>query len=215
MTLRLVCALVWPLAFSCGCAPGTSALIDTVQSIARRDAGAPAPRLDPKFRYLRVTTQGGGVAFLALGYIDDTPQGRQEIWYSAERQVLRLQNGRLAGLTGVATEWHGVSLPRLPSWQELVREPAPYRWSRTRDVMPGYRYGLRDALEVRQIAPPSRSRLVGIDAGHFTWFEETSATLPPARYAVRMDDGSGTVVYAEQCLAPELCVSWQRWNAGQ
>lgn len=215
MKFRLVSALVLPLAFGCGCAPSTIAVIDTVQSVARRDTGAAALSLDPRFRYLRVTTQGGRVSFLALGYVDNTPQGPLEVWYSAERQVLRLQNGRLAGATGVATEWHGVSLPPLPSWRELGREPAPYRWSRTRDMMPGYRYGLRDTLEVRQIGPPSRSQLVGLDALHFTWFEETSATLPPARYAVQIDEGSGTVVYAEQCLAPELCVSWQRWKAAQ
>lgn len=190
-------------------------MIDTVQSIVRREPGAAASSLDPRFRYLRVTTEGGRVAFLALGYAEPTPQGQVEVWYSGERQVLRLQNGRLAGATGVATEWHGVSLPPLPSWRELVREPTPYRWSRTRDVMPGYRYGLHDTLEVRTIAPPSHSQLAGMDALQFTWFEETSATLPPARYAVQIDQGGGTVVYAEQCLAPELCVSWQRWQAAQ
>ncbi len=215
MKFRLVSALVLPLAFTYGCSSSTNAVIDTVQSIVRRDTGAAALSLDPRFRYLRVTTQGGGVAFLALGYVDNTPQGPLEVWYSGERQVLRLQNGRLAGVTGVATEWHGVSLPPLPSWRELGRAPAPYRWSRTRDVMPGYRYGLRDALEVRQIGAPSRSQLAGMDALQLTWFEETSATLPPARYAVQIDDGSGTVVYAEQCLAPELCLSWQRWKAAQ
>jgi len=215
VTFRLVVALVLPLAFSCGCSPSTSAVFDTVRSVARRDTVAATPSLDPRFRYLRVTTQGGSAGFLALGYVDDTPRGQLEVWYSAQLQVLRLKDGRLAGATGVATEWHDVSLPPLPSWRELGRAPAPYRWSRTRDVMPGYRYGVRDTLEIRRIDPPSRSQLAGMDALQLTWFEETSETLPPARYAVQIDEGSGTVVYAEQCLAPELCLSWQRWKAAQ
>ena len=42
----------------------------------------------------------------------------------------------------------------------------------------------------------------------------TQPELPPARYAVQFAEGKGTVVYGEQCLAPQTCFMGQRWPAG-
>ena len=169
--------------------------------------------------------------------MDPHPQGAIQVWYSAEREVLRFQNGRLVGATGLTTEWRTVSLPELPAWQALARAEAPVRWVRTRDVMPGYRYGVRDALALRVTPAPSRSALQGLDPQALTWFEERfesapgpDLTLPPARYAVQIqkphhpgaqgappllgEEGTGVVVYGEQCVAPQTCFTWQRWPAG-
>jgi len=96
--------------------------------------------------------------------------------------------------------------------------------------MPGYRFGVKDVLSLRVVAAPMRSELRGLDPQRLTWFEERvesgsiaglaaifgnepSADLPllPARYAVDLRAGAETVVYAEQCLAPDLCFTWQRW----
>jgi hypothetical protein len=98
--------------------------------------------------------------------------------------------------------------------------------------MPGYRFGLRDAMSLRVIPQPRRSELQGMDPQRLTWFEErvesgqvaglaevfgnnigADAVLPPARYAVDIRDGKEIVVYGEQCLAPDLCFAWQRWPA--
>ena len=87
--------------------------------------------------------------------------------------------------------------------------------------MPGYVSGLREQLLLRRIEPPSSSALRGIDPQSLTWFEERVATEPPsdaqtlrpARYAVNLAQGDGVVVYAEQCLAADLCFTWQRWSA--
>jgi hypothetical protein len=95
--------------------------------------------------------------------------------------------------------------------------------------MPGYRTGIRERLVVRAIAPPSRSALRGIEPETLTWFEERaepasgaaafwraatgpSDALPPGRYAVDLTGGTENVIYSEQCLAPDLCFSWQRWS---
>jgi hypothetical protein len=118
-------------------------------------------------------------------------------------------------------EWRGVTLPTLPSWSELVHRDQPYAWTRTRDVMPGYRSGVQDALILRRIAPPDNSALRKRDAAALIWFEEsldssisnTAERLPLARYAVDVVDGESKVVYAEQCLSPAVCLSWQRWSA--
>jgi group 4 capsule polysaccharide lipoprotein GfcB/YjbF len=201
-----------------GCNPGMNAVVRTLHDAALGDDAAAAARLDPSFRYLRVGVPGG-TALLALGYVEPHPDGTVEVWYSAEREVLRLRNGRLAGATGLPTEWRGVSFPDLPAWRALARAEAPFRWTRVRDLMPGYRFGVRDVLAVRVIEPPRRSALVGRDPAALTWFEERLESsdadgdpgLPPARYAVELAQGGEVVVYGEQCLAADLCFTWQRW----
>jgi len=187
----------------------------------RRDKGVDDAKLNPNLRYLRVTI-GGRVVLLALGYLDQHPQGTIEVWYSAEREVVRLQNGRLVGATGATTEWRNVVLPDLPDWSKLASGATPFRWSRTRDVMPGYVYGVRDPLTLSIIPPPEKSALQGLDPKGLTWFEERFAenalpntALPAARYAVMLSGGEGIVVYGEQCLASQTCFTWQRWPAGK
>jgi hypothetical protein len=211
------------------CSSGSNAILQTLPYAYGRNPAVDNARLNPNFRYLRVTI-GGRVALLALGNVDSHPQGPIEVWYSAEREVLRLQNGRLVGAVGLTTEWREVLLPELPPWSVAARAEHPLRWTRTRDLMPGYRYGVKDALSLRVVAAPSRNALQGLDPQSLTWFEEriesgpvagvstvlgsgsaADIPLPPARYAVDLEGGRETVLYAEQCLAPELCFTWQRW----
>ena len=207
------------VATACGCASSGDAIMQTAQSMIARKPGIEDAKLDPKFRYLRVTIDGR-VVLLALGYYDAHPQGTIEVWYSAEREVVRLQNGRLVGAVGLKTEWRNVVLPDLPPWDKLVSE-APHTWVRTRDVMPGYSFGVRDPLSLSVISPPDKSALQELDPKELTWFEERFADdggskgLPAARYAVQLASGQGVVVYGEQCLAPQMCFSWQRWPAGK
>lgn len=209
------------------CASGGSAIVQTLQNVWGSAPDVSQARLNPNFRYLRVVVEGN-IVLLALGYTDAHPQGPVEVWYSAEKEVIRLQNGRLVGASGTTTEWHSVSLPELPAWSAAAKSDTPIRWIRTRDVMPGYRFGIRDALVTHVVEPPSRSQLLGIDPNSLVWFEESYETsgsraantsggsserLPVAKYAVALSQGTGSVVYAEQCLAPDLCFSWQRWPA--
>lgn len=166
----------------------------------------------PPYRYLRVVVNGR-VVFMA----SDTTG----VWYSGGREVLRFRNGRLVAAVGLATEWRGIVLPELPSWSKLAAAKEPLGWTRIRDVMPGYHYGLRDALILQRIAPPTDSELKGIAPNALTWFEErfdmqhagtsNSMALPPARYAVDFGDAKEIVVYGEQCISVQLCISWQRW----
>lgn len=196
--------------------------MQTMQYLGKPNASVTGANLNPDFRYLRVVVDGR-VVFLALGNEDKDARGSIEVWYSAEREVLRFQDGRLVGAVGLNTEWRSVSLPVLPSWPALARAENPTRWTRIRDVMPGYRFGVQDALVLRRIAAPGKSEMQGLDSGTLTWFEEQAAAdsslrdsgkaLPLARYAVDLRDGKELVVYGEQCLTAELCFSWQRWPA--
>lgn len=200
-----------------GCSTGSQAVLDTALSLRSGGSIDDPAKLNPGLRYLRVTS-GGSVALLVLGYVDPDPQGPIEVWYSAQRQVLKLQNGRLAGSSGLATEWRRVSLAAAPDWLQLLGSNEPHAWTRTRDVMPGYRYGIEDHLSVARIAPPDNSRYVGEGSSNLIWFEERSAPgtpdadrLPPARYALDPRATGDPVVYGEACLSKELCITWQRW----
>ena len=212
-----------------GCSAGGNAILKTLPYAYGRNPPVDNARLNPNFHYLRVAVRGH-VALLALGNVDSYPQGPVEVWYSAEREVLRLQNGRLVGAVGLTTEWRNVTLPELPSWSAVAHADRAYRWTRTRDVMPGYQYGVKDHLLLRVIEAPQRSALQGLDPRRLTWFQErgesgsvaglsgivgngggAGAVLPPARYAVDFRGDQETVVYGEQCLAADLCFTWQRW----
>lgn len=229
MKIRVLAAVLSLVAALSGCSSAGNAILQTLPYAYGRNPGVDKARLDPNFRYLRLTV-GGRVVLLALGNIDSHPQGLLEVWYSAEREVLRLQNGRLVGAVGLTTEWRNVTLPELPSWSAAARADRAYRWTRTRDVMPGYRFGVKDALTLRVVEAPQRSALQGLEPQHLTWFEErvesesiaglsavfgygvrAVAMLPPTRYAVDFADSGETVVYGEQCLAADLCFTWQRW----
>lgn len=215
------------------CSSNMDAMVQTVRTAVSGGSTASTP-LNPNFRYLRVTTDGR-VAFLALGNVDKDPHGPVEVWYSAQKEVVRLQNGRIVGAVGLTTEWRNVLLPALPSWSAAADAGQPIQWVRVRDVMPGYRIGVRDALSLQKISPPADSALQGIDPSILTWFEERDQSgrrrvayaakylsepsvdeaLPTARYAVDLHDGKETVVYGEQCLSAEICFTWQRWTAAK
>jgi len=200
------------------CSSGMNAIFSTAQHAIQTDRGLANFRLNPDFRYLRITIDGR-LAFVALGEVDNHPQGPIEVWFSAEREVLRFQNGRLVGATGLTTEWRNVSVPKIPEWSALARSEQPFVWTRVRDVMPGYRFGVEERLTLQPVSAPRRSALQLTDPQTLAWFEERldgwafakELNLPPARYAVDLSDG--TVVYGEQCLAADLCFTWQRWRA--
>jgi hypothetical protein len=170
-----------------------------------------APPANPSRPYLRVKA-GGAEAYMALAYQDAQADGtRQEVWYSATGEVVRLNNGRLAGTTGMPRDWRQIRYETRVEW--FANTATPQRYVRWHDEMPGYRMNVREELQLQRIAPPADVHLVDVAPVLLAWFEErvlqsTSVErLPPARYGVL----GNVVVYGEQCFAPDFCVSWQRW----
>ena len=207
--------VLWALSLA-ACSEGSLSFLHTLKMASGEQAVAAVDtaKLDPGMRYLRIS-HDGGLALMLLNFVDRHPNGPVEVWYSADAEVFRFQNGRLGGNTGFKPEWRSVVLPKFPAWSELAKQSAPVHWQRYRDVMPGYRFGVRDKLTVYPIPVPKTSGLIGVDPASLTWFEErtepgSGEPLPPARYAVRGD----TVVYGEQCVSPKSCFRWQRWPAG-
>lgn len=196
------------------CSSSLQVVGDTFSVFRSRDDTAIATaKLDTRYRYLRVTVHGRSTLMI-LGYVEPAAGMPVEVWYSAGgNEVLRLQGGRVVGATATPTEWSNVRFSALPSWSSIS---APVVLTRQRDVMPGYDYGVVDKLSVEPITPPFRTHLAGVRADRLRWFKETStgrASLPPARYAVSVQNEQEIVVYGEQCLSQSFCISWQRWPA--
>lgn len=108
------------------CSSGFDAVTGTVQNAMGRvlpetlRPEAPAPKLDPRFRYLRATL-GDAIVYLALGYEEPDARGLVEVWYSGSGEIVKLQQGRLNGVSGLFTEWRNVDLSRAPTWAEAAR----------------------------------------------------------------------------------------------
>lgn len=219
MPRRFLPALVFMLMLGlAACQSTTDPAVEMIRFAFQGIRNPTGEGLNPAFSYLRVTS-GQRVAFFALGYVDPHPKGNIEVWYSAEHETLRLQNGRVVGISGTLAEWREVRLPVLPAWDELLSLDSAYRWTRSRDVMPGYQFNLRDELQLVSLPAPLRSSLYGLDAKVLHWFEERmlpssvdGVTLPPARYALQKGNGGAVVVYGEQCITTDVCLTWQRWK---
>jgi hypothetical protein len=214
---RRVLSAVAGLAVLGGCSTGMNAMVDSVRQVLPRGQIADGAALDARFAYIRIT-RGGHVGLLWRGSTEPGPEGTVEVYYSGSGEVVRLLDGRLVGALGLNTEWRTVSLSA-PSWRTASAAAGGLSFVRVRDVMPGYRSGVRDEVTVRPIAAPARTALRAVDPGVLAWFEERTITsdgdaaVPVARYGVDVAGAQEQVVYAEQCLAVDLCFTWQRWSA--
>ena len=175
---------------------------------------------DPRYRYLRVEVEGHPPGLLVLGYVDATPNGPVEVWYSGTQEALRLQDGRLVGFTGNSHTWRAVQWqPAPPAWGQVGAQGA--RYIRQRDTMPGYHFGLQEAMQLQPWSglPPLAlpASLPADKARSYQWHQEratplgASPALPAAWFAWGRHLGVPTIVYSEQCLAPDFCLKLQRW----
>lgn len=207
-----------------GCTPASTGAFTSLRQIFG-GSGTDMGKLDPNFAYLRIT-RGRHVGLVWRGSVERSPAGPVEVYFSSAGEVIRLREGRLVEVLGLPAEWRQVADPA-PAWSVVLSAREPVSFVRVRDVMPGYRSGVRDELQLRRTTAPERSALRGIDPHSLTWFEEhtqsrgfrlpgtPSDVLPPARYALDLSGAQPMVVYSEQCLVNDFCFTWQRWSAVQ
>jgi hypothetical protein len=199
------------------CAPGSSAILDTVGHIVPR-SGSPEFVLVPGVDYLRVNADGRMVLLakaFTVPYEMTWGTAMADIWFSAEKETLTLAEGRLVSTGGLSLDWRRVRYEGLPDWHTVMASHGEFHYWRERDVMPGYRYGIREQMRLARIAPDKSARPMarGEDV---QWFEESvvsspAENIPPTRYAVRSVPGSQpTVVAGNFCLSPSLCFRWER-----
>jgi hypothetical protein len=94
---------------------------------------------------------------------------------------------------------------------------------RQRDEMPGYRFGIAEQIQLIpwQGLPPMElpSTLPSAKAMEYKWYRESAtlvaeqggAALPDAWFAWGKHRGAESIVYSQQCLAPDFCLQLQRW----
>ena len=98
----------------CACT-AMNTVIQTGRAAMKSSSPQDSTRLNPAYRYLRITINGR-IVFVTLGDIDKHSDGSTEVYYSGGSEVFRLQNGRVAGVVGLTTEWRNVSQREAPDW---------------------------------------------------------------------------------------------------
>ena len=232
MTGRLFCcvALAGVSLLFGGCASVSSPLVDSAALLFSPDHGAATipEQPDPRYSFLRVQVSGYPPGMLALGFIDEVPGGSEApvlVWYSAQHEVLRTQDGRIVANTGTPFDWSALRwIVPPPAWRGVG--DAGYRYSRERDVLPDYEFGLREVVLGSPIAMPDTDQLPvtlpATVAQSLRWYKEVpymeraggqagSATLPPSIFGWGQYAGESMVVYSEQWLTPEVSIRIQRW----
>lgn len=203
-----------------GCASVSNPVLAVVQGTfaglwGSKSAHTVPEKPNPAFRYLRVDVDGRPPVLMALGYVEPGPWGEVEVWYSAGREVLKTSSGRIVGSAGLETDWRLVRFAaRPPAWASSAVEATTLE--RTRDVMPGYRFGVRERLQLSKVNLMPKGAAPAKLPGVVTWYFEQVAEpavsdLPASIYAVAGKDDGATVVYSRQCLSAELCLHLQPW----
>jgi len=177
---------------------------------------------DLRYRYMRLEVQGHPPALLVLGYLELDPQGEVSVWYTGNQEVLRIQNGRVVGVTGTAQDWQRTRFtPVPPDWTHVAAQGVDY--VRERDELQAYRFGHTEQVHLSewQGLPPIDLpfTLPRPKAAEYRWFRESvisasgagGPTMPDAWFAWGRHRGVETIVYSEQCIAPDFCLKLQPW----
>ncbi len=189
----------------------SAVFIDSLPLQTTQSLDAP---INPAYRYLHVSLSGAKPALLVLGYVDAHPQGDIEVWYSAQGEVLRLQNGRLVGAAGLPVEWRRVTYSPTPlAWHAVP--PEGTRFSSVRDEQPGYRLGLVEQVSLTPL-PKSPLKLTNPAFAKAAWFQESysgahGTSRPDAWFALGRYGEQEIIVYSRQCLSVSICLDLQRW----
>ncbi len=157
--------------------------------------------------YLEVSLDGRSSA-MALGYRETKGLDVHEHWYSGQREMLHLVNGRVVEVQGMTRELRKQS-DKVPRWHDLAESKRPLVWSRSKDLMPGYRYGQLEYI-ISQWVKPTAQEAALVDQPAQWFIEQVKSKTADGRewlynetYAVV----NSQVIYSEQCVAPELCLT--------
>jgi hypothetical protein len=213
-----------------GCASGLGPEADSLVSLmrgelnGRKDEKAFAA-LNPAYRYLRVELDGSAPVLMVLGYVDMTPDGAVEVWYSALGEVIKTIHGRIVSTTGLPVDWARVKYAKRPvGWGALGG--SDFFYERQRDERPSYRVRHVERVEATFFSTRKASTLPFMlpsslpeeRAQRLFWFRErvsspAASGLPDAWFALSGQAGKETLVFSRQCLSESFCLNLQAWPA--
>lgn len=216
--LGSVATAIWLTACDTVPTVGVEQLIARLRPVAE----VPESALQPQFSYLRASASGGRTAWLVLGEVEPTSPRSTEVWFSGDRQVLRLRDGRIVGAAGLPVDWVVSGPDPALSWRQ-VAEHGGGTYRRTRDTMPGYSIGHQEAVQIRPEASPPPgwvSRVHGAGSATWRWFTEDTtplspsstggSTIPRAWFAIDLNKQHVPVMASVQCLSADFCLDLQR-----
>jgi len=171
--------------------------------------------INPAFRTMRITT-AGTQATLVLGEIEQSPSGSIEVWFSAQREVIRIQDGRIVSTSGLRTNWVRSDYKPIGTKNDLGGS-----WRLTRDIAPGWTYGL--VIDIKRVAVSEMPRALGkfftpalqSKSGGVLWVSESPIdpdlrSGQPWQTAYFARTVQGQVLAGYQCLDAELCLAWEK-----
>ncbi len=194
-----VFAILWPLT---GC-HGFNPVIDTAGYLWGSESTNASFTLG--FEYLQVDWQGRK-SFMALGYRETQGSQVSERWYSGQGEMMQLINGRIMQVFGMVKEVRDVST-NPPAWADILSRPTPIVWSQTKEVMPGYRFGVTEFVLSQPSTITTSEKALAADATAWV-VEEVKSKSEKGRpwvYQQRFALLNDRVVYSEQCFAQEMC----------
>jgi hypothetical protein len=141
-----------------------------------------------------------------------------EYWYSADRELVVLRNGRIHTVFGMPTEWRAnQSTP--PSWHQVLGSSKANAWTRTRQEMPNYRYNIQDKISTQALSsPPALDNIAkeitsSIDPNvqaNLKWVQDSIETTNNSgahwSYTQVFAVDQNQVVYSEQCISATMCL---------
>jgi hypothetical protein len=218
-------------ALLCACAGDSSNVVyDTFKlGISNPHTVIDQTPLNPNFRYLKVEANGQP-ALLVLGYVDTKNNIQHDVWYSAFKEAIEINRGRLANTEGLAVNWTGVRTIDAPALKDALvgletsgKRVPKFRYTRIRTVMPGYQVNIRETVimealfEVPRDAPPVfRDPKFNAD---IRWVQETvlvptqtdNPTIKPLRAIYALNSKTFEVIYGKQDLTEHFYISWLQW----
>ncbi len=206
--LRLLGALSG-LAMLTGCV-GINPTLDMISTML--PGKDPALMVARGHEYVLIEIDGRKTA-MALGLRQEVIESGQlrvhEHWYSGQREMIHMVNGRIHTALGLTVEWRRQrSSP--PSWAAVSDAKATMPWTRELDVMPGYRFGQVDRIETQTSKPPQAAPTL---AAGTQWFSDQVRSPQPLGgdwvYQQHFAVHQGRVVYSEQCLSPSVCFKFK------
>jgi len=123
LLLSLILLSLW------GCTGKQGAVYDTFKVVLQnKQSLIDEFPLNPQFRYLRAEVSGRP-ALLVLGYVNEAPDGPIESWYSANQELVQIQNGRLVATAGLDFNWSAVryseNIPLQNALKQIDDVPMP------------------------------------------------------------------------------------------
>lgn len=156
----------------------------------------------PGFEYLEVEFEGRKT-LLVLGRRNVEGEDIEEQWYSGVGEMLSLRNGRLNEVFGMTSEMRQTSR-NIPKWEQLQANRSPLTWMRTRELHPGYRYGVNEYVT----SHANGNKQANLQNNQTWVYESVLSQLANGRewlYQEKFQLENGRVVFSEQCVAHNLC----------